>query len=48
MKNLKYKVYYTYDNTTLKNIFAVDGGKVFDHYNFETIYLNDKTNHFNI
>jgi beta-lactamase superfamily II metal-dependent hydrolase len=47
-QTVKYKMYYTYDNTTLKNIFAVDGGKVFEQYNFETIYLNDKINCFNI
>lgn len=47
-KSLKYNLYYTYDNSTLKNIFAVDGAKVFDDYNFENFFLNNKINLFNV
>ncbi|MGR3857181.1 ComEC/Rec2 family competence protein [Chryseobacterium indologenes] len=47
-KSLKYNIYYTYANSTLKNIFAVDGAKVFDDFNFENFFLNNKINRFNV
>lgn len=36
----KYTFHFTYDNSTLRNIFKIDGGKVFEKWNFEMKYLS--------
>jgi beta-lactamase superfamily II metal-dependent hydrolase len=38
--DLHYNFYFTYDNSTLRNIFEVDGSQVFEQLNFSVIYLN--------
>lgn len=38
----KYKLYFTYDNETLRNIFKMENEVVFKEYNFEIIYSTDK------
>lgn len=45
---MKYNLYYTYDNETLRNIFKIDGENVFKDHNFQNIYLKNKANRFDI
>lgn len=37
----KYSFYFTYDNSTLRNIFRVDGKSIFEKWNFDVKYLSD-------
>jgi beta-lactamase superfamily II metal-dependent hydrolase len=39
----KYMFYFTYDNSTLRKIFKVDGSGVFSKWNFDIIYNSNKT-----
>lgn len=47
-KKTKYKLYFTYDNETLKSIFKIEKDDIFKKYNFEIIYGTDKCLTFNI
>ncbi len=38
--NTKYKLYFNYDNTTLRRVFDIDGTAIFDELNFETLFLD--------
>ncbi|WP_338358589.1 MBL fold metallo-hydrolase [Yeosuana marina] len=40
--NLKYTIYFTYDNSILRKIFDVDGEDVFKKWNFEIVFNNEK------
>lgn len=40
--NKKYKIYFTYDNPTLRGIFEVDGKDVYEKGNFEVIFNNER------
>lgn len=40
--NLKYNLYFTYDNETLRSIFKMENDNIYSQYNFDVIYSNDK------
>lgn len=40
--NLKYNLYFTYDNETLRSIFKMENDNIYSQYNFDVIYSNEK------
>jgi beta-lactamase superfamily II metal-dependent hydrolase len=40
--NTKLKLYFNYDNSTLKTIFKIDQNEVFEKFNFKTIFIDKK------
>lgn len=39
-KNSHYKLYFTYDNETLRSIFKIDGDKIYKELNFSMVFQN--------
>lgn len=39
--DLKYNLYFTYNNETIKSIFKIDGEEIFNKFNFKVAFLSD-------
>ncbi len=42
----KYRLFFTYDNDTLRSIFTIEDNEIFEKLNFEVIYMNESVNNF--